>query len=37
LYLIHLGDWVSFFLAGKRKVDPVEVNVIEFLKAELAN
>jgi len=37
LYLIHLGDWVSFFLAELRKVDPVEVNVIEYLKAELAN
>lgn len=37
LYLIHLGDWVSYFLAEIRKVDPVEVNVIEYLKAELAN
>lgn len=37
LYLIHLGDWVSYFLAHIRKVDPVEVNVIEYLKAELAN
>lgn len=37
LYLIHLGDWVSYFLSERRKVDPVEVNVIEYLKAELAN
>ncbi|MBP9884303.1 MAG: bifunctional phosphoglucose/phosphomannose isomerase [Chitinophagales bacterium] len=37
LFLIHLGDWVSYFLAEIRKVDPVEVNVIEYLKAELAN
>jgi glucose/mannose-6-phosphate isomerase len=37
LYLIHLGDWVSYYLAGFRKVDAVEVNVIDFLKAELAN
>jgi len=37
LYLIHLGDWVSYYLAELRKVDPVEVNVIDFLKAELAN
>ncbi len=36
-YLIHLGDWVSCYLAEKRSVDPVEVNVIDFLKAELAN
>jgi glucose/mannose-6-phosphate isomerase len=37
LYLIHFGDWVSFHLAELRKVDPVEVNVIDYLKAELAN
>jgi glucose/mannose-6-phosphate isomerase len=37
LYLIHFGDWVSYHLAELRKVDPVEVNVIDFLKAELAN
>ncbi|MCY7409839.1 MAG: bifunctional phosphoglucose/phosphomannose isomerase [Chitinophagales bacterium] len=37
LYLIHFGDWVSFYLAELRKVDAVEVNVIDFLKAELAN
>lgn len=37
LYLIHLGDWVSFYLAEIRKVDAVEVNVIDYLKAELAN
>lgn len=37
LYLVHLGDWVSYFLAELRKVDPVEVNVIDYLKAELAN
>ena len=37
LYLIHLGDWTSYFLAQIRKVDPVEVQVIDYLKAELAN
>jgi glucose/mannose-6-phosphate isomerase len=37
LYLIHLGDWVSYYLAGFRKVDAVEVNVIDYLKTELAN
>jgi glucose/mannose-6-phosphate isomerase len=37
LYLIHLGDWVSYYLADRKKVDPVEVNVIEYLKTELAN
>jgi glucose/mannose-6-phosphate isomerase len=37
LYLIHLGDWVSYYLAELRKVDAVEVNVIDYLKTELAN
>ena len=36
LYLIHLGDWVSFFLAEKRGVDVTEVDVITSLKNELA-
>lgn len=35
-YLIHLGDWASLFLANLRGVDPVEVNVIHFLKGELS-
>ena len=37
LYLIHLGDWVSYYLADLRKMDPVEVKVIDHLKAELSN
>lgn len=36
LYLIHLTDWVSFFLAELNKVDAVEVKVIDFLKNSLA-
>lgn len=36
LYLVHLGDWLSFYLAQQRQVDPVEIRVIDFLKAELA-
>lgn len=36
LYLIHLGDWVSYFLAEIRQIDAVEVNVISYLKGELA-
>ena len=35
-YLIHLGDWISLMLAEKKGIDPVEVNVIDFLKGELA-
>lgn len=35
-YLIHLLDWVSFFLAEINNVDPFPVEVINFLKAELS-
>ena len=36
MYLVHLGDWVSFYLAELRNKDAVEVKVIDYLKAELA-
>jgi hypothetical protein len=32
---VHVGDWISVELASLRGVDAVEVNVINFLKAEL--
>jgi glucose/mannose-6-phosphate isomerase len=35
IYLIHLGDWISVFLAEIKGVDPVEVKVIDYLKGEL--
>ena len=35
-YHILLGDWISVYLAELYKVDDVEVEVINFLKAELA-
>lgn len=35
LYLIHLGDWVSWFLSEKNGVDANEVRVIDHLKSEL--
>jgi glucose/mannose-6-phosphate isomerase len=35
IYLIHLTDWVSLFLAEKKGVDAVEVNIINQLKGEL--
>ncbi len=35
-YLVHLGDWMSFYLAELRGVDPVEIKVIDYLKGELA-
>ncbi len=35
IYLIHLTDWVSLFLAEKKGIDPVEVKIIDVLKSEL--
>lgn len=37
LYLIHLSDWISLYLANRRGVDPVEVRIIDQLKRELGN
>jgi len=36
MYLIHLGDWVSVYLAEMKNIDAVEVDVITYLKGELA-
>lgn len=36
LYAVHVGDWISYEWAMLREVDPVEVNVINRLKSELA-
>lgn len=36
IYLIHLGDWVSVFLAEMRNVNPNEIEVINYLKSSLA-
>ncbi|MGB1102861.1 MAG: bifunctional phosphoglucose/phosphomannose isomerase [Crocinitomicaceae bacterium] len=35
-YLIHLGDWVSYFMSELKNIDPVEVDVIGYLKSEMA-
>ena len=35
-YLVHLGDWISWYLAEIREVDAIEVDVIDYLKSELA-
>ncbi len=34
--LVYLGDWVSFYLAVLYGVDPTPVEVIQYLKSELA-
>ncbi len=36
MYLLHLGDWVSYLLAEKKGIDVTEVDVITYLKDELA-
>ncbi len=36
LYGVHVGDWISYELSMARGVDSIEVNVIDFLKKELA-
>lgn len=36
IYLIHLTDWISCYLADKKQIDAVEVNVINHLKGSLA-
>lgn len=35
-YLIHLCDWISYYLAANLEVNPLEIEVIDFLKGELA-
>ena len=37
LYHINLGDWVSWYLSEMNNVDAIEIDVINFLKAELAS
>ncbi|NNF22765.1 MAG: bifunctional phosphoglucose/phosphomannose isomerase, partial [Saprospiraceae bacterium] len=35
-YLVHLGDWISWYLSVHKGADAIEVNVIDYLKSELA-
>ncbi|MCC5922431.1 MAG: bifunctional phosphoglucose/phosphomannose isomerase [Crocinitomicaceae bacterium] len=35
LYLIHVIDWASLFLAEKLGVDPIEIDIIDSLKESL--
>jgi len=36
MYLVHLGDWISWYLSVHKGADAVEINVIDYLKSELA-
>jgi len=35
MYLVHFGDWISWYLSELRGVDAIEVKVIDYLKSEL--
>jgi glucose/mannose-6-phosphate isomerase len=35
MYLVILGDWISYYLAILNKVDPTEINEINILKEEM--
>jgi glucose/mannose-6-phosphate isomerase len=35
IYLIHLIDWISLYLSDLKHGDPVEIEIIEYLKTEL--
>lgn len=35
-YLVHFGDWISWYLSQMQGRDAVEVKVIDYLKGELA-
>jgi glucose/mannose-6-phosphate isomerase len=36
LYLVHLGDWISYYLSELNQVDILDIKSIDLLKAELA-
>jgi glucose/mannose-6-phosphate isomerase len=36
-YLVHFGDWVTWYLSEIKNIDATEVNVIDYLKGSLAN
>ena len=35
MYLVHLGDWVSWYLSVHKGADSIEITVIDYLKSEL--
>jgi len=36
LYMIHIGDWISCLIADIKKVDAVDISIINHLKSELS-
>ena len=35
MYLVHLGDWISWYLSVHKGADSIEITVIDYLKSEL--
>ncbi|AEA43645.1 bifunctional phosphoglucose/phosphomannose isomerase [Fluviicola taffensis] len=35
IYLIHLIDWISLYLSDLKHGDPIEIDIIDYLKEEL--
>ena len=35
IYLIHLIDWISLYLSDLKHGDPIEIEIIDYLKEEL--
>ena len=35
MYLVHFGDWISWYLSVLNGVDSIEIDVIDYLKGEL--
>ncbi len=36
IYLIHIGDWISCYIADNKNIDATEVNIINHLKESLS-
>lgn len=36
IYAIHIGDWISCYIAEEKGIDATEVNIINHLKGELS-
>lgn len=36
IYLVNLGDWISWYLSVQKGADAIEIDVIDYLKSELS-
>lgn len=37
LYFIHVVDWASYYLCDLNKADIMDIDIIDYLKSELAD